>query len=100
MSHNSKRTKLAGLEGDMEWALETVDELTGFIVAVALVHPEKKLELVSVESVTKKWKMKAFAAAVEREQIAQCEEKLKIPLADFITLTLHAMQAHHEELGL
>ena len=99
-SHNGKRTHLAELEGDMEWALETVDELTGFIVAVALVRPEKKLELVSVDSVMKKWKQKAFAAAVEREQIAQCEEKLKIPLADFIALTLKSMQDHHEELGL
>lgn len=100
MSHNRKLTQLAELEGDMEWALETVDELTGFIVAVALVRPEKKLEFVSVESVMKKWKQKQFAAAVEREQIAQCEEKLKIPLADFIALTLKAMQDHHEELGL
>ena len=100
MSHNRKYTGLAELEGDMEWALETVDELTGFIVAVALVRPEKRLELVSVESVMKKWKTKAFAAAVEREQIAQCEEKLGIPLNEFIAITLQAMQRHHEELGL
>lgn len=100
MSHNGKRTKLAELEGIMEWALETVDELTGFIVAVALVRPEKKLELVSVGSVMKKWGQKAFAAAVERGQIAQCEEKLGIPLNEFIDIALKAMQAHHEELGL
>ena len=48
MSHNRKHTHLAELEGTMEWALETVDELTGFIVAVALVRPEKKLETVPV----------------------------------------------------
>ena len=100
MSHNRKLTHLAELDGNMEWALETVDELTGFIVAVALVRPERKLELVSVESVMKKWKMKAFAAAVEREQIAQCDEKLKIPLTEFIQITLSAMQSHHDELGL
>lgn len=100
MSHNRKLTKLAEVDGVMEWALETVDELTGFIVAVALVRPEKKLELVDVASVMKKWKQKAFAAAVQREQIAQCEEKLNIPLTDFIALTLKAMQEHHEELGL
>lgn len=100
MSHNGKRTKLAELDGIMEWALETVDELTGFIVAVALVRPEKKLELVSVESVMKKWGQKAFAAAVEREQIAQCEEKLGIPLPEFIAITLKSMQDHHEDLGL
>lgn len=99
-SHNRKLTGLAELEGDMEWALETVDELTGFIVAVTLVRPEKQLATVTVEAVMKKWGQKAFAAAVEREQIAQCEEKLHIPLPDFIALTLSSMQEHHEELGL
>ncbi len=100
MSHNRKHTDLAELEGLMEWALETVDELTGFIVAVTLMRPEKKLESVDVGAVMKKWKMKAFAAAVDRDQIAQCEEKLGIPLEEFITITLTAMQQHHEELGL
>lgn len=100
MSHNAKHTGLAELEGDMEWALETVDELTGFIVAVTLVRPDKKLGSVSVESVLKKWKTKEFAKAVDREQIAQCEEKLGIPLAEFISITLKAMQEHSNDLGL
>jgi putative nucleotidyltransferase with HDIG domain len=99
-SHNNKHTHLADLDGEMEWALETVDELTGFIVAVALVRPDKKLETVSLHSVMKKWKTKEFAAAVDRSQIAQCEEKLGIPLNEFIEITLKAMQDHHEELGL
>lgn len=100
MSHNAKHTGLAELEGDMEWALETVDELTGFIVAVTLVRPDKKLESVGIDSIMKKWKTKEFAKAVDRDQIAQCEEKLKIPLNEFIQITLTAMQDHHEELGL
>lgn len=100
MSHNNRHTGLRELEGNMEWALETVDELTGFIVAVALVRPEKKLETVAVESVLKKWKTKEFAKAVDRAQIAQCEEKLHIPLSEFIQITLNAMKDHHEELGL
>lgn len=99
-SHNRKHTKLAELDGLMEWALETVDELTGFIVAVTLMRPDKKLESCDVDAVMKKWKTKAFAAAVDRDQIAQCEEKLGIPLPDFIALTLAAMQEHHGELGL
>ncbi|MBI3386011.1 HD domain-containing protein [Candidatus Gottesmanbacteria bacterium] len=99
-SHNRKYTKLAELEGLMEWALETVDELTGFIVAVTLVRPDKKLASVPIESVMKKWKTKEFAKAVDRSQIAQCEEKLGIPLSEFIQITLSAMQTHHEELGL
>lgn len=100
MSHNNKLTGLRELEGNMDWALETVDELTGFIVAVTLVRPEKKLETVTVESVLKKWKTKEFAKAVDRDQIAQCEEKLNIPLNEFIQITLQAMNDHHEELGL
>lgn len=100
MSHNRKYTKLAELDGIMEWALETVDELTGFITAVTLIRPEKQLATVGIESIMKKWHKKEFAAAVEREQIAQCEEKLGIPLPEFITLTLTAMQEHHTELGL
>lgn len=100
MSHNGKRTHLAEVTGAIEWALETVDELTGFIVAVALVRPDKKLESVEVSSVLKKWKTKEFAKAVDRAQIARCEEKLGIPLAEFIEITLKAMQKYHSELGL
>ena len=99
-SHNRKLTHLAELEGNMEWALETCDELTGFIVAVALVRPDRKLASVTVESIFKKWKAKEFAKAVDRSQIEQCEEKLEIPLHEFIQLTLNVMKQHHQELGL
>ncbi len=100
MSHNRKHTKLAQMDGLMEWALETVDELTGFIVATVLVQPEKKLATVSVDSVMRKWGKNEFARAVDRTQIEQCEEKLGIPLPEFIGLTLTAMQTHLDELGL
>lgn len=100
MSHNRKRTHLAELDGLMEWSLETCDELTGFIVAVALVRPDKKLSSVGVESILRKLKNKEFARAVDRSQIEQCGEKLGIPLAEFITLALSAMQEHSVELGL
>lgn len=99
-SHNNRHTHLAELDGPMEWSLETVDELTGFIVAVALVRPDKKLSTVEVSSIMKKWKTKEFAKPVDRAQIAQCEERLGIPLPEFIALTLKAMQEHSEELGL
>ena len=82
------------------WALYTCDELTGLITACALVRPEKKLSAVTVESVQKKWNQKAFAAGVNRDQIALCEAKLGIPLPDFIQLSLSAMQGISDELGL
>lgn len=83
----------------MEWALYTCDELTGLIVAVALVKGGKLAD-VTVDSVMKKWKQKAFAAGANREQIAMCEEKLDIKLEEFIGIVLKAMQEIHEELGL
>jgi len=99
-SHNSKTTQLRTPETQLEWTLECCDELTGFIVAVALVMPEKKLEQVTVDSVLKKFKQKEFARQVDREQISQCEEKLGISLNDFVSLTLEAMKKNSELLGL
>jgi putative nucleotidyltransferase with HDIG domain len=99
-SHNRKFTQLAEIEGIMEWALETCDELTGFIVAVALTRPSKLLADVTVESVLKKWKTKEFAKAVDRTHIEQCERELGIPLDQFILIALSTMQKHHDQLGL
>lgn len=84
----------------LDWALYTCDELSGFIIAVALVRPEKKLSSVTVESILKKWPQKAFAAGVHREQIELCEEKLGIKLPDFIQVCLSALQGISEDLGL
>ena len=84
----------------MQWALYTCDELTGLIVAVALVKPDKKLASVTVDSVLRKWRQKSFAAGVDRGQIEMCEEKLGIPLKDFIEIVLLAMQRIHDDLGL
>jgi putative nucleotidyltransferase with HDIG domain len=84
----------------MAWALYTCDELTGLIVAVALVKPEKKLAAVTVDSVLKKWKSPSFAAGVDRSQIEKCEEELNIPLREFIEIALTAMQSAAADLGL
>ncbi len=81
-------------------SLYCVDELTGFIIAVTLVRPSKKIADVEVSSVKKKLKDKAFAAQVDREQIRKCEELLDIPLDEFIGITLEAMKRVDAELGL
>ncbi len=83
----------------MEWALYTCDELTGLIVAVALVKGGRLSE-VTVDSIMKKWNESSFAAGANREQIAMCEERLEIPLRDFVEICLKAMQEISEDLGL
>ena len=84
----------------MEWSLYSCDELTGLIVACALVRPDKKLESVDVASIQKKWGQKSFAAGVNRSQIENCEKELGIPLPEFIGISLKAMQRISKELGL
>lgn len=100
MSHNTKHTHLAELEGPMEWSLECCDELTGFIVACTLVLPTRKIADLSVQSILKKFPKKEFAKPVDRSQIVQCEEKLGIKLEDFVQIALSAMQGIATEIGL
>jgi len=84
----------------LDKALYAVDELTGLIVAVALVRPSKKLAEVTIESVKKKWKDKAFAKGVNREDIEKGAQELGIPLNEHIDLVLKAMQGIADKLGL
>jgi len=79
--------------------LGAADNLTGLIIACALVQPDKRLASVRPESVLKKFKNKGFAAGTDRERIRKCEE-FGIPLQEFITLGLSAMQEIAPELGL
>jgi len=84
----------------MQWSLFCCDELTGLIVAVTLVRPEKKLSVVTVDNVLSKWNAKSFAAGVKREDVEHCEKELGIKLSDFIQIALTAMQGIHKDLGL
>lgn len=84
----------------MDWSIFCCDSLTGLIIACALVLPDKKLSEVTVEKVLKKFKQPSFAAGTRREEIALCEEKLSIPLSEFIQICLTAMQNVSSELGL
>jgi len=87
-------------ESKMEQALFAVDELTGLIVAVALVRPSKDIRDVKLSSVRKKWKHKRFAAGVNRQDIEEGAAELGIPLREHIATVLEAMQSIAEELGL
>jgi putative nucleotidyltransferase with HDIG domain len=99
LSHASDVSGVAP-ETLMERTLVAVDELTGFLVAVALVRPSKSILDVKLKSVKKKWKTKEFAAAVNRREIEEAAEKINMPLDEHIQVVIDAMQGIADELGL
>ncbi len=87
-------------ESPLEKALFACDELAGFITAVALVKPHRSLAEVDVKSVRKKMKDKAFARAVNREDIVQGALELGIELDEHVDFCIRAMQESAADLGL
>jgi predicted hydrolase (HD superfamily) len=83
----------------MAKTLFAVDELTGFIVACALVHPEK-LDGLEVDSIIKKFKKKDFAKAVSREDIYQGAEEIGVTIEEHVETVLSAMKSIKADLGL
>lgn len=84
----------------MEKALFAADELSGFVIAVALVKPNRALEEVDVASVRKKMRDKAFARGVRREDIVNGAAELGIPLDEHIASVIAALRGIAPELGL
>ena len=84
----------------LEKTLYAADELSSFIVAVALVRPTKSIHDVDVRAVKKKMKDKAFARAVSRDDITHGAEELGMPLDDVIAQVIAALKADAERLGL
>ena len=87
-------------ETPLEKTLYAVDELSSFVVAVALVRPRKSIHDVEVRAVKKKMKDKAFARAVNRDDIIRGAEHLGMPLDDVIAQVIAALKADAERLGL
>lgn len=81
-------------------ALFAVDELTGLITAVALVRPSKNIADVNVKSVRNKWKDRAFAAGVNREDVEQGAAELGVELWEHVSVVLEAMKGIAAELEL
>jgi putative nucleotidyltransferase with HDIG domain len=81
-------------------ALFAVDELSGFLVACALVRPSRSLGDLEVASVKKKLKDKAFARGVSREDVYAGADELGLPLDELITFLLGALRPHERLLGL
>ena len=84
----------------MEKALFAVDELSGFVTAVALVRPGKSLSEIKVRSVRRKMTDKAFARAINRDDIIQGAQELGIDLDDHIASVIEALKPVTQELGL
>jgi putative nucleotidyltransferase with HDIG domain len=84
----------------IERTLYAVDELSGFVTAVARVRPSKSIREVDVAAVKKKMKDKAFARAVNREDIVRGAEELGIELDNVIAEVIIALKADAERLGL
>jgi putative nucleotidyltransferase with HDIG domain len=99
LSHASEYTGVPR-ETSMEKTLWAVDELTGLITAVALVRPSKSILDVKLKSVRRKWKDKAFAAAVNRQEIEEAAADLGVELWEHVGVVLEAMQGIAGELGL
>jgi len=87
-------------ETSLEKSILAVDELCGFLTAVALVRPNKSILDVQVSSVKKKMKDKAFARQVSREDMQRGADILQITLDEHIANCLQAMQGVAKELGL
>jgi len=84
----------------LEKTLRAVDELSGFVTAVALVRADKSVRGLEVASVKKKLKAKAFAAKVSRDDIAHGAQLIAMPLDDLIAEVILALQGEADRLGL
>jgi putative nucleotidyltransferase with HDIG domain len=85
---------------DMAKVLFAVDELSGFVIACALVRPSRSLADLEVSSVKKKLKDKAFARGVSRDDVRNGADQLGVPLDDMIAEVIAALRPHEAELGL
>ena len=84
----------------MEHTLFAVDELSGFIRAVALVRPSKSLEDVTPRSVRRKMRDKGFAKDVNRDDIVRGAEELGVDLDEHIAFVVESMKPVAERIDL
>jgi putative nucleotidyltransferase with HDIG domain len=83
----------------MDWAIFSIDPLTGLIIAATLMHPEKKIKAIDLEFVKRRYKEKSFARGARREEIEQCVN-LGLDLDEYISIAIAAMQGIDQDLGL
>ncbi len=86
-------------QSPMDWAIFSIDPLTGLIIAATLMHPTRKLKDVDLEFVKRRYKEKSFARGARREEIEECRH-LGLDLDEFLSICLAAMQGISSDLGL
>jgi putative nucleotidyltransferase with HDIG domain len=97
LAHNSANG--SSVESPMDRALFACDCLTGLVTAAALIRPERRLALVELKSLKKRFKEPSFAKGARREDIMTCSE-LGIELEEFLAIGLEAMKEVADDLGL
>ncbi len=95
LGHNNQTER----SSPMDHALYAIDPTTGFITAVALMHPSRSIDAAELSRMKKRFKELKFAAGADRDQMASCT-KFGVELDDFLTTCQHAMKSIHIELGL
>lgn len=86
-------------ENAMDWAIFSIDPLTGLIIAATLMHPTRRLQDVDLEFVKRRYKEKSFARGAKREEIEECRN-IGLGLDEFISICIKAMQGIAGDLGL
>jgi len=100
MSHGWGLVTEVKPESELEKVLYAVDELTGLVVANALVRPSKSVLDMKVKSLKKKWKDKSFAAGVNREVVSNGADMLGMELNELFEDVIMGMREVAEEIGL
>ena len=98
LAHNADGLGLQRTD-TLDYAITAAESITGLVVATALVMPDKRLTSVKPSSVVKRMKKKEFARKVSRESILLCEQA-GVPLEEFSTIAVEAMQSIAGELDL
>ena len=87
-------------ESKLEKTLYACDEMSGFVTAAALVRPSKSVMDLEAPSVIKRMKDKAFARAVNREDLRRGAEELGLPLEEHVGNVINFLRVRAEPLGL
>jgi putative nucleotidyltransferase with HDIG domain len=99
LAHNEPRTGVAP-ETLLDRTLRACDEITGLITAAALVRPSRSLDDLEAKSVMKKFKDRAFAAGVDREEVSEAAREFGVDLKEHTQFVIEAMRGIAGELGL